>query len=379
MCLLCKKLELAPGGPEDPDGVPAFLSKAMSPPHTKSVSNALDLLVDLGAMEPVSNNLTNLGQCLSTISLEPRVGKMVIWSYLLGCARVASIMGVAMSYKSPFVLPPPSMQRAADSAKVQLSQNSESDQVTVLYALRKRDQLSKNNRATSAYNAFCRQHFLGTSTMQMISDLRGNLTRELTSLGFPNPTDFNQYHNRHDDDRALWQAAIGAGLYPNIASRKRDEVNFSTMTNRKAKIHVSSVNAIRGQPLNGKSQIPTGEVEFVSFGEMVKGKTSFTMNQTTHLASPLPLFLLCGTSLRVRPLPDDPKTAILDVDDWILFKCNSETASHIVILRKRLDAAFWNYIAGPASGLGALTNAERDAVEVVGTVLQSAHRSASSR
>jgi len=72
MCLLCKKLGLAPGGVEDKDGVPAFLAKAMSAPHAKSVSNALELLVDLGAMQPETNHLTDLGECLSMLSLEPR-------------------------------------------------------------------------------------------------------------------------------------------------------------------------------------------------------------------------------------------------------------------------------------------------------------------
>jgi len=131
MCLLCKKLGLAPGGCDDEDGVPAFLGKAMSAPHAKSIANALELLVDLGAMQPETNNLTDLGECLAMLSLEPRVGKMVIWSYLLGCARVATNMAVAMSYKSPFVLPPARARREADAAKVQLSKGSESDQVGI--------------------------------------------------------------------------------------------------------------------------------------------------------------------------------------------------------------------------------------------------------
>ena len=98
MCLQSKKLNLAPGGPEDDDGVPAFLAKAMSPPHEKSVMNALELLVELGAMEPDTNELTSLGMCLSVLSLEPRVGKMVIYSHLLGCARGSSCMGVAIQF-----------------------------------------------------------------------------------------------------------------------------------------------------------------------------------------------------------------------------------------------------------------------------------------
>jgi ATP-dependent RNA helicase DHX36 len=377
MCLLAKKLALAPGGPEDADGVPAFLAKAMSPPHSKSVENALELLVDLGAIEPETNSLTDLGQCLSALSLEPRVGKMVIWSYLLGCTGVAVNMGVAMSYKSPFILPPTSMRRAADTAKVDLSQNTESDQITILFALQKRDQVLR--RPGGDCNAFCRRNFISASTIQMISDLRKNLSRELTSLGFPSPFTMNQYHNRHDNDHALWLAAIAAGLYSNVASRRRGEVNFSTMTNRKAKIHVSSVNSVRGQPLNAKCNIPEGEVEYVAFGEMVKGANFFTMSQTTHLSSPLPLLLLCGTSLSVRPVPEDPKNAILNMDEWIVFRCNADIASHVVILRKRLEAAFWHLLSNPSGGLSSLSAAERDAVEILGTVLQSAHRPASGR
>ncbi len=77
MCLQCKKLHLAPGGFHDADGIPAFLAKALTPPHPKSIANALELLVEIGAMEEDTNNLTDLGKCLSVISLEPRVGKMV--------------------------------------------------------------------------------------------------------------------------------------------------------------------------------------------------------------------------------------------------------------------------------------------------------------
>jgi len=377
MCLQCKKLNLAPGGPEDIDGVPAFLAKALTPPHPKSVFNALELLVDLGAMEPETNDLTSLGKCLSVLSLEPRVGKMVIYSHLLGCARSAACMGVAMSYKSPFILPPPSVRRSADTAKVELSKNSESDQVTILYALRKRDQLRQRQ---GAYHDFCRRNYLSPTTLSMIGDLRQNLHRELSSLGFENTTSEDGYHNRHDADIALWQATIAAGLYPNVAFRMKGEANFSTMTNRKAKIHVSSVNSVRGQPLNSKCQVAEGEVEFVAFGEMVRGVAAFTMNQTTHLPSVAPLVLLCGNTLHVRPAHGKVKgRAILSLDDWIVFACNKETASQLVILRKRLDSAFARITSNPSSGMNQLSGAERDAVDIVSSVIKSAQRASSDR
>jgi hypothetical protein len=375
---MTKKLGLAPGGPDDEDGIPAFLSKAITPPHEKSIANALELLVKLGAMLPETNDLTTLGECLSVLSLEPRVGKMVIWSYLLGCSSTASQMAVAMSCKSPFVLPPPAMRREAEKMQLALSNQSESDQATVLNAVVKRDQLKKSS--DGVYRDWCRRNFLSHSTLQMISDLRKNLCRELSSLNFSDPMASGS-HNRHDKQQPIWQAAIAAGLYPNIATRKRGDVNFSTMTNHKAKIHVSSVNAIKGQPLNSKCQVPEGEIEFVCFGELTKGSHFFTMSQTTHLPSPLPILLLCGTSLRVKPIEDvsdgdsgrsEGGLSILNVDDWIFFKAPSNVAAMLVITRKRLESAFWNALSQPRHGFNSLASVEKDAIETMGVVLESA-------
>eukprot|EP00804_Cyclotella_cryptica_P020303 CCRYP_014048-RA/>CCRYP_014048-RA protein AED:0.27 eAED:0.27 QI:163/1/1/1/1/1/9/96/988 len=45
ICLQCKRLKLAPGGPDEPTGIPTFLSKAMTPPHPKSVLSECFMLV----------------------------------------------------------------------------------------------------------------------------------------------------------------------------------------------------------------------------------------------------------------------------------------------------------------------------------------------
>jgi hypothetical protein len=287
-------------------------------------------------------------------------------------------MAISMSYKSPFALPPPSLRKQAEKAQIEMSQGSESDQVTIYNAMIKSDQIRK--KSEGAWKDFCRRNFLSHSTMQMISELRSNIKRELQSLNFPDPMQPGTFHNRNQNKEAIWQAALAAGLYPNVCTRRRGEVNFSTMTNRKCKIHVSSVNAIKGQPLNNKCQIPVGEVEFVCFGEMVKGAHMFTISQTTHIASPIPLLLLCGTSLTVHPDPRNEKLAILGLDDWIVFKGPSDVVSMLVILRKRLDRAFLRALAQPAfSGEQTLENEDRAAIDVLGTVLQSAMKSSSVR
>ena len=383
ICLQCKRLKLAPGGPDDVDGIPSFLSKAMTPPHSKSVNNALELLVDLGAMDEETNELSDLGLCLSALSLEPRVGKMVIMSHLIGCAKASSSMGVAMSYKSMFAIPPPSLRKVSDNAKIKLSERTESDQITSLNVLRNRDVVSK--RGMGPYLGWCKSNFLNFSSLNMISDLTKNVSRELERLGFP-PSTQNGYHNRSGDfNTPILQASICAGLYPNVAYRRQGDVNFSTKTNQKAKIHLGSVNAVKSQPLSMKCQVADDQVEFVVFGELVKGKAMFTMENTTHLVSPLPLILLCG-HLHIRPIhfasrlengPDIQK-AILSVDDWLVFLSEPDTASALVVLRHRLDCAFSRITSDP-NNFPDLPPIEMDAVETLIQVLNSSHKAAPRR
>jgi len=381
ICLQCKRLGLAPGGPEDDDGIPAFLAAALSPPHIKSVANALELLINIGAMDGDTNELTNLGHCLSCLSVEPRVGKMVIWSYILGCSKDASSMAVAMSYKTPFIIPPSSMRRDADYARVNLSDGTESDQITILKVLEVRDRFYKRGDKSRFYG-YCRNNFINFATIQMISDLRRNIARELTSLGFPDPAAFNSWHNRNGTGSlATLQSTIVAGAYPNVAVREPGAINFSTSMNQKSKIHISSVNACKGQPLSRKSQM----LEFIAYGEMVKGVAMYTMNMTTHLASVVSILLLCG-DFRVRPAVwvvegEDTETnkAVLSVDQWILFKCDKDIASSLAILRNRLDAIFHHIVSNPKTGYDALSKLEKSTLSALDSVVKSAFLSSPGR
>jgi HrpA-like helicases len=387
ICLQCKKLKLTPGGPEDDDGIPAFLSAALTPPHPKSVTNALDKLVEIGAMEVDTNDLTRLGHCLSCLSVSPEVGKMVIWSYILGCSKSASSMAVAMSYKSPFIIPPPHMTTSADNARVEISQGSESDQVTILKVLEARDNFVKRNRNNQLYT-YCRKNFINVSTLQMIADLRRNISRELLAIGFPDPTHSSSnsaWHNRNETNANLpfLQSTVVAGVYPNVACRQAGTTKFTNHTKRSLKIHFGSINACKGQPLSKKSS----RLEFIAYGEMVKGKTMYTLNQTTHLSSVIPIMLLCG-NFRVRPYRggdpvSDVQTAtsaaadamsVLSVDDWICFKCQKDFASGLAILRKRLNSMFHHFVSNPKTFFTSLSDMERETLAVLDDILRSTYQ-----
>ncbi len=283
-------------------------------------------------------------------------------------------MAVAMGYKSPFIIPPPSMRRDADYAKVKLSDGTESDQVTILNVLKARDSYYRRGEKNRFYS-FCRNNYVNNSTIQMVSDLRRNIARELSTIGYPNPTAPNTWYNRNGDGSlATLQSAIVAGVYPNVACRQAGAINFSTATNRKSKIHISSVNACKGQPLSKKSQM----LEFIAYGEMVKGVAMYTMNMTTHLASALPILLLCG-EFRIRPAAIIGETvegvmgmSVLNVDDWIVFKCDKDIASSLAVLRKRLDIIFHRIVSNPSQGYDRLSRLDKNTLETLDCITKGA-------
>jgi ATP-dependent RNA helicase DHX36 len=376
ICLQSKKLNLCPGGIDDDDGIPSFLSRALTPPHPKAVLNAITDLVRLGAMEVDTNELTTLGHCLASLSVEPKVGKMVIWSYILGCSKDAASIAVAMGYKTPFVIPPPSMRKYADEAKIKLSEASESDQVLILNVLNKLDQVNKRGNKNS-FRQDCRRSFINVGTLEMISSIRKNISTELESIGYPPPNIMNTWYNRNGNGNSLFslQASVVAGLYPNVAVREEGEVNFRTMANQKAKMHISSVNSCKGMPLSRKST----ELEFVAFGELVKGISTYTINQTTHLPSVLPILLLCG-DFRIRTLvskEDDTRYSVITIDEWISFRCEYKIGSALAVLRSRLNTIFFHFVSSSKHSWEDFNDDEKNTLAVFDTVSRSSFRTSS--
>jgi HrpA-like RNA helicase len=56
---------------------------------SKSVHNAVELLVTIGALTRESETLTPLGRHLASLPVDPRVGKMLVTASTLGCLSPA--------------------------------------------------------------------------------------------------------------------------------------------------------------------------------------------------------------------------------------------------------------------------------------------------
>ena len=72
------------------------------PSHT-SIHTAEQLLIQIQALDAVTGRLTSLGQHLSVIPCEPRVGKLLIYGALFGCVFPTSCIAAYMMLRSPFI------------------------------------------------------------------------------------------------------------------------------------------------------------------------------------------------------------------------------------------------------------------------------------
>ncbi|BFZ53252.1 Putative ATP-dependent RNA helicase ucp12 [Savitreella phatthalungensis] len=78
-----------------------ILQSVISPPETRMIDVALNLLVELGLKEENENALTELGRLVSLIPADLRVGKFLVLAHIFGGTERASIIAGCLS-RSPF-------------------------------------------------------------------------------------------------------------------------------------------------------------------------------------------------------------------------------------------------------------------------------------
>jgi HrpA-like RNA helicase len=79
-----------------------FLQEVLQPPPEKAVAAAVATLQVLGALDELER-LTPLGHHLAQLPMEPRLGKLLVTSILMGCLSGALTIAVCLSYQTPFL------------------------------------------------------------------------------------------------------------------------------------------------------------------------------------------------------------------------------------------------------------------------------------
>lgn len=316
-----------------------FLLQAPQPPAEESVRNALKVLEEVGAINPIpikkrgaikAETITPLGCHLSKLPVHVRLGKMLIFGALFGVLdRVLTIVA-SLNSKSPFIT------NINDGAPKEHRRfrHPTSDFLTACNAWEA--YVAALDLSTSNARKFCSKNFLNRTAFVEIGDMRKQFLQLLSSFGFVDNSvvtclqDLEKSKfNKNGSKEEIINAAICAGLYPNVAHITKvpgESAQALFHQTQRLWLHKSSCNHNR-----------TLESEWVLFQE--KFATTRTFLSTTTLIQPFGL-LLFGDSIIVKHT--ERKVV---VDNWIEVNLSAQLGVMFrelrgalsIVLKERMD------------------------------------------
>ncbi|KFM65505.1 putative ATP-dependent RNA helicase YTHDC2, partial [Stegodyphus mimosarum] len=353
--------------------------------------NAVTLLKTIDALDPWEE-LTELGLHLLDLPIEPRLGKMVLYSVVLKCLDPVLTIVCCLAYRDPFLLPSePGQKRAAYMVKRKFACDTYSDHMALLRAF----QAWQKAKAEGHEHSFCSRNFLSAATMEMIVGMRSQLLGQLRASGFVKARGTGDIRdlNSNSEIWAVVKAALCAGTYPNLIRVDRDRQQFITQKETKVRFHHSSV--LNKLPLSSKQTVAHMRKQIVAelpcdwliYEEMMR-TGSIAHAHCCTLVTPITVAIFSGPArlpLDALHEPDqahlegymeeedseddskyDNQKAMFKIDDWISFRVEPEIARLVLQLRQKWHALFLKRMHSPSK---LLTQADEAVLRTVVGVL----------
>ncbi|MBB4956706.1 ATP-dependent RNA helicase HrpA [Micromonospora polyrhachis] len=155
----------------------------IDPPDRRNIADGVNLLHELGALEPVAGEsaqrLTQLGHRLAQLPVDPRLARMVLEGERNGCATEVAVIAAALSIQDPRERPA-DKQAQADQAHARFA-DKESDFAALLNLWR---YLREQQKAlsSSAFRRMCKAEYLNYLRVREWQDIFSQLRQVLRTL-----------------------------------------------------------------------------------------------------------------------------------------------------------------------------------------------------
>lgn len=332
-------------------GIPIrdFLAEAIEPPSPKAVDMSVKSLQALDALTK-DESLTQLGRLLASLPIHPSLGKMIVLGVLFRCLDPMLIISAASNERDMFMAPLAARSQA-HRAKASFVENSASDHVAILNAVREiRDRRSL--MGDRGARNFAMNNFINYATFKQIDLTARQITELLVKSGLipspplgPNPHIGPPSLNENSRNIPLIKALALSGLQPSLAIATGGRTLRAPGENN-VMLHLSSVNACREKDdLLSINQLFT----YTAMSRSADGRTIFLRD--TSKSTPL-MATLFGAGLVQQG-------RVLEVNGWLpLFvsSTDSRAAKTIIEFRKALD----RLLADAFRDLKARKNPERE-------------------
>uniref|UniRef100_A0A915BGD2 ATP-dependent RNA helicase A n=5 Tax=Parascaris univalens TaxID=6257 RepID=A0A915BGD2_PARUN len=304
-------------------GVGEFLSKAVEPPPEEAVIGADLLLRELSALDS-KGELTELGEVLARLPLDPILGKMLVLATIIGVGDLMSTLISALSFNPPFI------PNDRTDSKLTMEQRSFSgrrfsDHIALICVFNEwRDACVGG---IGQERDFCERYSLNRMVLHSIRNVKQQLIHILVNeCRFPESlfAEIRISNTQPDTNVDLIISLLVYGLYPNVCYFRNGRRVF-TLELATALINKQSVNV----PLDGSDAFTFPSRLFV-FSEKLQSKV-ISCKQLSNIT---PLQLLLFGSHKVECHRMD----CIRLDDVIVMKMDAQVAARIVALRPCIEA-----------------------------------------
>ncbi|KAF5281876.1 hypothetical protein FQR65_LT14520 [Abscondita terminalis] len=215
----CLRIKLLSSPTDDPI---EFFKLAPKPPNRETVKKAIRDLTILGALKR-NGKLTELGTFLAQLSVEPRFGKMLVYSVIFKCLDPILTIVACLCYKNPIVLP-------QDTALNDITPLSEyagdflSDHLVLIKIYQ-----AWQNRKVAKRDVNDEAQCVNWYAMEMVQEIRGDLLSQMRGIGLINWHQLGKTRilNENSDRWPVVKAILASGCYTNICFvRQGQEIVF---------------------------------------------------------------------------------------------------------------------------------------------------------
>uniref|UniRef100_A0A1Y1L8Q9 RNA helicase n=1 Tax=Photinus pyralis TaxID=7054 RepID=A0A1Y1L8Q9_PHOPY len=300
VCLQTKYL--APSGVS----IAQYLKLAIEPPSPMSVEMSIQNLKTLNALDK-NEELTVLGQHLIQLSIDPKLGKMLIYAIVFRCLDPVLTIVSCLAYRDPFVIPLQSnLKQLSIKKQKELGGDYLSDHLILLRVF----QLWQEARSSQNKKEVTEEYFISWSAMEIIYATRSQLLSHLRGMGF---ISMNKPFTLHDlninsNNWPMVKGALAAGSYPNIAFN----VNRHYATKNEKKVVFNKCSILS----NLHPHTNRGTDYCIIYEELSKTGQHCSIRYGTVI-TPITVALMCGK----EEIKEDNS---LVIDDWLNFQQSNE-------------------------------------------------------
>lgn len=354
-----------------------YLADLIEPPDPQRVQISIESLIALDGLT-AEEELTPLGRLLASMPVHPSLGKMIVLGVIFRCLDPMLVLGAAHSL---FNLPQ-NLRKAASENKSAFVQDSGSDHVAFLNAVRGLRQIQATYQGEAAVFEYADKNYINLSRFRMVESSAKQIEEILAEAGLvPHPPPFAPQNreygppalNQNSSNVPLIKALLLRGLHPNLAvlddqSLRTPDVSLRTPREKDVDMSRRSVNFA---DFRRDARFPRRSNTLYSYGTM--RRTAYFEQLVIHDTSKSTALMaaLFGGKATQRPAsPSNSSSSsapceqqqlsnIIEMDNWLPLAVtgvedNPAAAATIIELRGALE----RMLALAFRDLQNLTNAE---------------------